>query len=96
MKTYKYRIYPTKAQETILEKMLAECRWLYNKILETRKNSYEQQGVSLSNYDTQNMIPGWKKARPSLKAVHSLVLQDVNTRVDLAYRAFFRRVKSGE
>jgi len=32
MKTYKYRIYPTKAQETILSKMLEECRWLYNKI----------------------------------------------------------------
>jgi putative transposase len=96
MKTYKYRIYPTKAQETSLDKMLEECRWLYNKILETRNNTYEQTGISLGLYDTQNMIPDWKKERPSLKIVHSLVLQNVNIRVQLAYQAFFRRVKSGE
>lgn len=95
MKTYKYRIYPTKAQETSLGKMLEECRWLYNKILETRKNTYEHNGKSLGLYDTQNMIPGWKKERSSLKTVHSLTLQNVNIRVELAYQAFFRRVKAG-
>lgn len=76
--------------------MLEECRWLYNKILETRKNAYEQDGKSLGLYDTQNMIPSWKAERSTLKAVHSLVLQNVNIRVDLAFKAFFRRVKSGE
>jgi putative transposase len=96
LKTYKYRIYPSKAQETSLEKMLEECRWLYNKILEIRKNAYEQDGKSLGLYDTQNMIPAWKAERPTLKVVHSLVLQNVNIRVDLAFKAFFRRVKSGE
>ena len=96
MKTFKYRIFPTTAQETLLDRMLEECRWLYNKILETRKNSYEQQGVSLGNYDTMTMIPGWKKERPSLKLVHSMVLQNVNVRVELAFQAFFRRVKAGE
>jgi putative transposase len=96
LKTYKYRIYPTKAQETSLDRMLEECRWLYNKILETRKNAYEQDGKSLGLYDTQNLIPGWKTERQSLKLVHSLVLQNVNIRVDLAFKAFFRRVKSGE
>lgn len=96
LKTYKYRIYPTKAQESILNKMLEQCRWLYNKVLETRKNAYEQDGKSLGLYDTQNMIPQWKKEKESLKLVHSLVLQNVNIRVDLAFKAFFRRVKAGE
>ncbi len=94
MKTFKYRIYPSAAQTTMLNKMLEECRWLYNRILETRKNTYEQNGISLGLYDLQNMIPQWKIERPSLKRVHSLVLQNVNVRVDLAYRAFFRRVKA--
>ncbi len=80
----------------MLKRQLEECRWLYNKILETRKNSYEQEGKSLGLYDLQNMIPAWKKDRPSLKLVHSLVLQNVNIRVELAYQAFFRRVKAGE
>ena len=96
MKTFKYRIFPTTAQETILEKQLEECRWLYNKVLETRKESYELQGVSLGNYDTMTMIPDWKLERPSLKTVHSQVLQNVNVRVDLAFQSFFRRVKAGE
>jgi putative transposase len=55
-----------------------------------------QDRKSLGLYETQNMIPGWKAERPSLKLAHSLVLQNVNIRVDLAYKAFFRRVKTGE
>lgn len=95
-KTYKYRIFPTTAQESILNKMLEECRWVFNKTLEIRKNSFDQDNVSLGLYDTQELLTGWKKDRPSLTKVHSLVLQDVQVRVDLAFKAFFRRVKVGE
>lgn len=95
-KTYKYRIYLTKGQRRILERQFEECRWLYNEILATRKQAYEESGVSLGVYDLQNAIPAWKKERPSLASVHSLVLQNVNIRVDLAFKAFFRRVKVGE
>ena len=42
------------------------------------------------------MIPIWKKDKPELKTVHSQVLQEVIKRVDLAFQAFFRRVKAGE
>ena len=52
--------------------------------------------VSLSWYETKAMLPGWKETRPSLKLVHSQVLQNVTQRVDLAFQAFFRRVKAGE
>ena len=96
MKTYKYRIYPSTAQETQLNQQLELCRWVYNETLATRKNSYEQDGVSLSYYDTKKLLPIWKTDKPALKRVHSMVLQDVTMRVDLAYQAFFRRVKSGE
>ena len=41
------------------------------------------------------MLPGWKASHPSLKLVHSQVLQNVTQRVDLAFQAFFRRVKEG-
>jgi putative transposase len=96
MKTFKYRIYPSKAQEAQLNQQLELCRWVYNKTLETRKNAYEQDGVSLSYYDTKKMLPIWKAEKPDLKRVHSMVLQDITMRVDLAYQAFFRRVKAGE
>jgi putative transposase len=42
------------------------------------------------------MIPIWKKDKPELKEVHSHTLQDVTMRVDLAFQAFFPRIKAGE
>jgi len=41
-------------------------------------------------------LPKWKEEKPELKIVHSQALQEVIKRVDLAYQAFFRRVKNGE
>jgi len=94
--TYKYRLYPTKAQRRQLDQALELCRWVYNETLATRKNAYKQRGERLSFYDTKRMLPAWKAERPDLKQVHSQVLQDVTMRVDLAFQAFFRRVKAGE
>src|SRR5690554_6125434 len=38
----------------------------------------------------------WKQEHPELREVFSQVLQNVQERVDLAFQAFFRRVKAGE
>lgn len=35
-KTFKFRLFPTTAQETKMLKTLGECRWLYNHLLEQR------------------------------------------------------------
>jgi putative transposase len=78
-----------------LEQQLEECRWVYNETLALRKQTYAQSGTRLSAYDTQAYLPVWKMARPSLKLVHSQVLQNVQVRVGLAFQAFFRRVKAG-
>ena len=42
------------------------------------------------------MIPEWKKEKPELKSFHSHVLKEVVKSVDLAFQAFFRRVKNGK
>ncbi len=95
-KTVLYRLYPTRAQETILEGQLDECRWLYNQLLEQRKTSYETSGSSPGLYDQQKTISVLKAERPGIGNVHSQVLQNVAVRIDLAFKAFFRRVKAGE
>lgn len=94
--TYRYRLYPTAAQRTSLQKTLEACRWLYNKTLEIRKTSWEQERKTVGRYDTINLLAQWKAEKPELSGVHSQVLQEVCTRVDLAFQAFFRRVKAGE
>ncbi len=94
--TYKYRLNPTKAQRSALENMLEQCRRVYNQTLGYRKDTYEQKGESVSLYDTNKLLTQWKKEDLQLKQVHSQVLQNVQERVDLAFKAFFRRVKAGE
>jgi putative transposase len=94
--TYKFRLNPTPHQRTLLTHTLELCRWVYNETLATRKNAWEQEQKSVSCYDTIKMLPGWKKEKTELSQVYSQVLQEVCNRVDLAFSAFFRRVKAGE
>jgi putative transposase len=95
-KTFKYRLYPTSAQRTALEKQLDCCRWVYNKALETRRDTWQNEGKGLSCYDTVKMLPEWKEAEPWLKQGHAQAMQEALQRLDLAFQAFFRRVKNGE
>lgn len=95
-KAFKYRIYLSNGQRRILEQQLEECRWLYNETLETRKNAWELEQRTVDWYETKRALPLLKGMRPSLKLVHSQVLQNVTERVELAFKAFFQRVKAGE
>jgi putative transposase len=80
----------------VLEQTIDACRWVYNKTLEVRKNAWEQGQRSVSYFETKRMLPAWKTEHPFLHIAHSQVLQNVTERVDLAFKAFFRRVKAGE
>ena len=95
-KTFQYRLYPSHKQAKKLEKTLDGCRWLYNHFLEQRKTSWESGKKSLSRYEQTKTLPGLKKEHEFLNDVFSQCLQDVSTRIDLAFRAFFRRIKSGD
>lgn len=92
----KYRVYPTAAQETFLLRTLDTCRRVYNRLLSWREAAYEVGQQTPSRYDQQKAFPHWTEDCPELRNVHSQVLQNVAVRVDLAFRAFFRRVKAGE
>ena len=95
LKTYKYRLFLTKKQQTTFNKTLEECRFLYNHFLEQRKTSWEKNKKSLNYHIQAVSIPKLKRKRKALSNVHSQVLQNVAVRVDLAFKAFFRRVKQG-
>lgn len=95
-KTFRYRLYPTASQERALLSTLEECRWLYNLLLEERRDAYRQSGKGVSLYSQINRFPDLKSFRKSLKNVHSQVLQNVAVRVEFAFKAFFRRCTAGE
>ena len=96
MKTFQYRIYPTKKQRAILLQTLDACRHLYNYFLGQRKDAWEKDKRSISYYDQQREIPGIVAKDGSLKLACAQTLQDVARRLDKAYQSFFRRCKAGE
>jgi len=96
MITFKYRLPPSKSQRKKLIQTLELCRWVNNETLATRKNTWEQERKALSLYDTNKLLTVWKQEHPELKGVYSQVLQNVQERVDLAFKGFFRRVQAGE
>jgi len=96
MKTaYKFRMYPNKQQESMLDVALETCRHLYNTALADRKNCYELEGINRS-YEDQAATLTLEKKEGKWQGVFSQVSQDVLKRVDKAFNAFFRRVKAGE
>jgi len=95
-KTFKYRIYPTAKQIRALQASLNACRWVYNKTLEVRKKAWDDLHLPVSFYDTSKPLSIWKKENSFLNKAYSQCLQDSQGRLDLAFKAFFRRIKAGE
>jgi putative transposase len=95
-KCYRYRLYPTNSQAAHLHWVLDRCRELYNAALHERREAYRMAGVKISYYAQRRELPGLKEDCPEFTHVGSQVLQDVLKRVDLAFAAFFRRVRAGE
>jgi putative transposase len=95
-KTYKEKPRLTPAQEQALDEVLWRCRDLYNSGLEQRITAWQRRRVSLSRYEQEAELKAIRAEFPEYAAIHSHVLQDVLTRLDKTYQAFFRRVQRGE
>ncbi len=95
LRTFKYRLYPTKPQQAAMFETLRLTRTLYNAGLEQRREAYRKASKTLSAYDQQKELTALKAECPEFNQVYSHVLQDVFDRLDKAYKAFFSRVKKG-
>jgi len=95
-RTYKYRLYPNKEQESKFNQTLAICRSLYNNALGERRSYYEKNKKNLSAFTQIISLPERKRQESYLAQVHSQVLQDVFLRLDKAYALFFVRLYSEE
>jgi putative transposase len=57
VKTFKYRLYPTKEQTKIMRDTCFLCSLAYNRCLAERKEAYESEGRSLSAYEQIKTLP---------------------------------------
>ncbi len=94
--TFKYRLYPSKAQAKNLALVLEIARHFYNMCLGERKWAYELDGRSVGKYEQLAQVKHYKATFPQAQQVHSHILQVVAADCDTAFAAFFRRVKAGE
>jgi putative transposase len=86
IKSYKFRIYPNREQEQILNQTIETCRMLYNKSLEERRKD-----KWLSYYDQKKQLTEKRNSvKDSLKHIHSQVLQNVLLRLEKAFQNYRR------
>ena len=86
---FKYRIYPNKEQELLINKTFGCVRFVYNKILYTANKIYEETGknkiITPASLKSENQF---------LKEVDSLALSNAQLNVNDRLRIFFRRERS--
>ena len=79
LRVYRYRLYPTRAQDAALRETLERLRELYNAALQHRRDAYSKQGVSISAYSQMRELAGVREARPEYANIHTHLLQDALT-----------------
>ena len=94
LRSYRYRLSPTRAQSRTLDNWLILTRELYNAALQERRDAWEKQRIRVSMYDQMAQLPAVRGARPEFAAIPIVVLRGVLRRLDRAFAGFFRRVKA--
>jgi putative transposase len=95
-RAFKYRIWTNKTQDRALSEMLETHRRLYNACLEERKRRYEEEGVTVTFLEQRSRFKFDRVANPFYAKLPTNAAYTTMDRLELAFKAFFRRLKSGE
>lgn len=95
IKTYKFRLYPRKAQIVELEKMLDGHRELYNAAIQERTEAWKRCRKSISYYDQTAQVKCIREDREDMGVWSYKSLSLTLRKVDKAFQSFFRRIKKG-
>ena len=92
-RTYKFRLYPNKAQADLLARHFGCARFVYNYFLNQRKEQYRLTGKSDNYYAQANTLTALKKQEETtwLKEVNSQTLQFAIRSLEVAYTNFFQK-----
>ena len=91
---YKFRIYPNKAQQELINKTLGCVRFVYNHFLAVRRDEWTANHKSVTYNQTSAMLTGLKRYEEYswLKQVDSMALQESLKNLDAAYQKFFKKL----
>lgn len=94
LKGYRFRLYPNKEQESLIQKTFGCVRFVYNQCLAYKIDKYKTEEVSLSKIDVNNYKNHILKAEYEwLKEVDKFALDNAVVNLDSAYQKFFREHK---
>ena len=96
LKTFKYRLYPSKTQQRLLEQTVETCRRWYNVCLEERMLAWKSEKRNVGKFKQLAKVKEYRQENIFAAQTHSHILQVVVQDLDKAFQAFFRRVKAGE
>lgn len=89
--TYKYRIYPNRKQEELIQKTFGCVRFAYNTTLAHRKEVYEKENKSMSKFDCTNYLYCELKSKHEwLKEVDKWALDNAVLNMNDAFEKFFK------
>jgi putative transposase len=94
-RSYELRLKPTKSQEVAFEEILRDSAETYNAALQERKEAWGLQRKSISLYEQQKELTELRKD-PQFAKIAADIQRDPLRRLDGAFKAFFRRCKSGD
>lgn len=90
---YKYRIYPNKTQENLINRIIGSCRFVYNHFLAVRRDQWNANRQSVTYIQTASMLTDLKRREETnwLKEADSMALQEALKNLDKAYQNFFAK-----
>ena len=94
-KAFKFRIYPNKTQQTLLQKTFGCARFVYNHFLTKWIELYKQDKSSMSYNQCSKELTALKRELAWLKEPDKDVLQKSLKDLDVVYKNFFARPESG-
>ena len=95
LRTFQFRLQPNATQSEILGRILADNCETANACIQERREAWKLQRKSITYYDQQKELTELRKD-PAFQWVACDIQRDPLRRVDRAFKAFFRRCKSGE
>lgn len=90
LRAYKYRIYPTKKQEVLINKTFGACRFIYNLALETKMYAWQSHRKNFTAYDLQKQLAELRHEHSWLKEISKHAMDKAILNLDTAYKSFFK------
>lgn len=90
-KAYKFRIYPNKEQQILINKTFGCSRFVFNHFLSKWDSTYKETGKGLSYYSCSTQLTQLKKELTWLKEVDSIAIQSSLKNLADAYSRFFKK-----